>query len=341
MLWIRPEAPKSPTPSTPWVFLTGMNSSLSPFPHLHKNSHSLLMNRMGNRSSWKSKDPHPHSNTKKALPARLLLGLCCAQTEQSAEFCLKQPSLGMQHSLRLHLETIFPPSLFPSLSLQCALVPLCSTTNSFTSTEQGPLLCPGLGRAGAAAKEKSLQLLPTNQVNASSLPRPSCVLCYSPNIYVFVKHINISSEVSYSQHFMWSFCFHAPKPSSIWLIHTRGLLDLPYQSHRAPEPNQRSKPQNPIPRSTSRQGKDRKWWQKLLHCCVFPTCSWRFLFLFFLLFSPLTPSKSVCLWTFQKEQKHRSSLGSSCKSAGECKFSHSLHVNSVGKRQFGVSSTNY
>lgn len=166
---------------------------------MHKNSHSLLMNRMGNRSSWRSKNPHPHSNKKKALPARLLLSLCCVQTGQSAEFCLKQPSLGMRDSLKLHLETIFPPSLFPlSLSLQRALVSLCSTTNSFTSTEQGSLLCPGLGRAGAAAKEKSLQLGPTNQVNAFSLPRPSRVLCYSPNIYVFVKHINISTEVSYS-----------------------------------------------------------------------------------------------------------------------------------------------
>ncbi|RLV85290.1 hypothetical protein DV515_00016114, partial [Chloebia gouldiae] len=52
---------------------------------------------------------------------------------------------------------------FSTASTQRALVPLRSTTNSFTSTEQGPLLCPGLGRAGAAAKEKSLQLLPANQ----------------------------------------------------------------------------------------------------------------------------------------------------------------------------------
>lgn len=75
--------------------ISDRDGSLSPFPHLHQNSHSLLMNRMGNRSSWKSKDPHPLSNTKKALPARLLLSLCCVQTGQSAEFCLEQPSLGM------------------------------------------------------------------------------------------------------------------------------------------------------------------------------------------------------------------------------------------------------
>lgn len=100
-------------------------------------------------------------------------------------------------------------------------------------------------------------------------------------------------------------------------------------------------PQNSIPRSTSRQGKDGKWWRSFCTVvCSLPAAEDSYSsFSFF--FSPLPPSKIVCLWTFQKEQNHRSSLGSSCKSAGECKFSHSLNVNPAGKRQFGVSSTIY
>lgn len=277
--------------------MTGMNpSSLS--PHLHKNSHSLLMNRMGNRSSWKSKTPHPHSNTKKALPARLQLSLCCVQTGQSAEFCLKQPSLGMWDSLRLHLETIFPPSLFPSV-LPCSEPRFPVQHHKQLrqhGAEQGPLLCPGLGRAGAAAKEKSLQLGPANQVNASSLPRPSHVLCCSPNIYVFVKHINISSEVSYSQRFMWSCCFHAPKPPSVWLIHTGGVPDLPHQSHGAQSPMQRSKSPKSNPQIHIQPGKG---WEVLTETPALlsvPNLQLKFLFPFFFpsFFFPLPPSKSVC-----------------------------------------------
>lgn len=198
VLWIRLEAPKSPTPSTP-LCIFNRAEFLIPFPPLAQEFTQPLDEPDGKSIQLEKQKSTSPFQQKKGSPSQIAAQsvLCADRTK-----CWVLPEATQPGNAR---QSEAPPgnnfSSIPfslSLSLQRALVSLRSTTNSFTSTEQGSLLCPGLGRAGAAAKEKSLQLGPTNQVNAFSLPRPSRVLCYSPNIYVFVKHINISTEVSYS-----------------------------------------------------------------------------------------------------------------------------------------------
>lgn len=325
-------APKSPTPSS-LCCIFNEDGSLVPFPPLAQeftqpldepDEKSIQLEKQNSTSPFQHKKGSPSQIAAQSV-------LCADRTECWVLPEATQP--GNARQSEAPPGNNFPPIPF-SLSppLQRASVPLCSTTNSFTGTEQRPLLCPGLGRAGAAANEKPLQLRPTNQVNASSLPRPSLVLCYSPNIYVFVKHINISSEVSYSQHFMWSCCFPAPKPPSKWLIHTGGVPDLPHQSHGAPEANPEMQipriqsrdpnPQNPIPKSTSRQGRDGKRWQKLLHSYVFPACSWSSLFLFFLLFFPLSSIKKMFASGLSKRNKNTGVIW-------EVRVNQLVNVNSV------------
>lgn len=110
---MRPESPKITNTQHPLCVCNGAES-LIPFPSLAQeftqppdepDRKSIQLEEQNSTS--------PFQHKKKALPARLLLSLCCVQTGQSAEFCLRQPSLGMRDSLRLHLETIFPPSLLP------------------------------------------------------------------------------------------------------------------------------------------------------------------------------------------------------------------------------------